>query len=69
MVGDTVNWTNIGSTDHTTTNDNDPDFNFFEGELWDSNELDVGESFSHTFTDESEFPYFCKVMVATIWPE
>ena len=60
-VGDTVNWTNNGSTEHTTTNANNLDAGIFEGVLWDSNELGVGESFSFTFNDAGEFPYFCKV--------
>lgn len=32
--GDTVNWTNNGSTEHTTTNANNLDTGVFEGELW-----------------------------------
>lgn len=59
--GDTVEWVNRGSTDHTTTNDNVLDENIFEGALWDSNEMSVGESFTHTFNDDGEFPYFCKI--------
>ena len=60
-VGDTVRWTNNGITLHTTTNANILEDGIFEGDLWDSDALGVGETFSHTFNDEGEFPYFCTV--------
>ena len=60
-VGDTVRWTNNGITVHTTTNANILEDGIFEGDLWDSDALNVGETFSHTFNDVGEFPYFCTV--------
>ncbi|MGR3177198.1 MAG: FG-GAP-like repeat-containing protein [Candidatus Anammoxibacter sp.] len=61
-VGDTVKWTNKGTTEHTATND-DITGVLFQGDLWDSGDMGVGETFSHskTFEKEGEFPYFCKI--------
>ncbi|MGR3219424.1 MAG: NHL domain-containing protein [Candidatus Anammoxibacter sp.] len=61
LVGDTVKWTNRGTTEHTTTNDDDFDNGVFQGDLWDSGGIDVGETFSHTFGKAGEFPYLCLV--------
>ena len=33
----------------------------FEGDLWDSDALNPGETFSHTFNEVGKFPYFCTV--------
>lgn len=55
-VGDTVVWTVTGSL-HTTTSGSPGD----EGDLWDSDFLRVGDSFSHTFLETGQFPYFCRV--------
>ncbi len=60
-VGDTVRWTNNGTTVHTTTNANILEDSILEGDLWDSDALGVGETFSHTFNDEGEYPYFCTI--------
>lgn len=60
-AGDTIKWTNMGSTDHTTTNDVIVDQGIFEGDLFDSHAMGPGSSFSHTFDKEGEFPYFCEI--------
>ena len=60
-VGDTVRWTNKGFTVHTTTNANILEDGILEGDLWDSDALNVGETFSHTFNDVGEFPYLCTI--------
>jgi quinohemoprotein ethanol dehydrogenase len=49
--GTTITWTNNGPTVHTTTSDSG---------LWDSSELQVGQSFSFTFTDPGVYWYFCR---------
>ncbi|MEM3095086.1 MAG: plastocyanin/azurin family copper-binding protein [Nitrososphaera sp.] len=72
-VGDTVTWTNRDSTAHTVTSGtgvNDPN----KGKAFDSspnfNPLLVPQgTFSHTFTEAGEFPYFCALhpnMVGTV---
>jgi LPXTG-motif cell wall-anchored protein len=50
-VGDTITWKNEGGTEHTAQADDDS-FN--------SGDLEVGKSFSFTFTKAGTFPYFCK---------
>ena len=59
-VGDTVTWTNRGVLAHTTTSGSDcrPDGK------WDSLDLGLGQSFSHTFTQPGTFPYFCSIHCA-----
>ena len=59
-VGDTVTWTNRDSVPHTVTSgispqpdgrfDSSPNFNPL---------LAPGATFSHTFTEAGEYPYFC----------
>ena len=49
-VGETVTWVNDDSTIHTATS-NDGSF--------DSDILRRGQSFSYTFDEEGEYPYFC----------
>lgn len=72
-VGDTVTWTNKDSTAHTVTSGtgtDDPD----KGKAFDSspnfNPLLVPQgTFSHTFEEAGEFPYFCALhpnMVGTV---
>jgi len=52
-VNDSVVWTWIGPTVHTSTSDTG---------LWDSGLLDTtGAKFTHTFTSSGSFPYFCEV--------
>ncbi|MCH8206725.1 MAG: cupredoxin domain-containing protein [Chloroflexi bacterium] len=59
-VGTTVTWTNQGADFHTTTSDDD---------LWDSDVLESGQTFSFTFSQPGAFSYFCAIhpdMTATI---
>ncbi len=49
-VGTTVTWTNQDSAAHTATADN---------KLWDSGVLQKGQSFSFTFKQAGQFPYYC----------
>jgi plastocyanin len=52
-VGDSVTWTNMDAgIPHTTTSNTG---------VWDSNTLNNGQSFTHTFTQAGSFPYFCEV--------
>ena len=55
-VGDTVGWTVTGLT-HTSTSGRPGDLTG----IWDSDSLRLGESFSHTFSEIGEFPYFCRI--------
>jgi plastocyanin len=64
-VGDTVTWTNDDSQPHTVTSGEGatPD-----GRL-DSSIMAPGATFSHTFTEGGEYPYFCLLhpnMVGTV---
>jgi glucose/arabinose dehydrogenase/plastocyanin/streptogramin lyase len=64
-VGDTVTWTNDDSQPHTVTSGEGatPD-----GRL-DSSIMAPGATFSHTFTEAGEYPYFCLLhpnMVGTV---
>lgn len=57
-VGSEVIWSNDDSASHTVTSGdpkNGPDGNF------DSNLFLAGQTFSHMFEEEGEFPYFCLV--------
>lgn len=57
-VGDTINWDNHDSAAHTVTsgdNDSGPDGSFDSGLFLD------GRTYSHTFDESGEFPYFCQV--------
>jgi plastocyanin len=69
-VGDTVTWTNRDSTPHTVTSgvngqpdgsfDSSPNFNPL---------MAPGHTFSHTFTEEGQYPYYCALhpnMVGTV---
>ena len=49
-VGTTVTWVNDDSAAHTATADN---------KLWDSGVLQKGQSFSFTFKQAGQFPYYC----------
>ena len=51
-VGTTVNWVNNGRARHTATADNG---------AFDSGNLSAGGRFSHTFTTEGSFSYFCAI--------
>jgi len=58
-IGDTVTWVNDDTAAHTTTSGSvdtgGPDGN------WDSSLVMVGQSFSNTFDEAGEYPYFCMV--------
>jgi len=49
--GDTVEWDNNDLTPHTVTSEN--------GSELDSGSIEADASWSHTFTQTGEFPYFC----------
>ncbi|MBK8465529.1 MAG: VCBS repeat-containing protein [Chloracidobacterium sp.] len=51
-VGDTVTWTNIDGSGHTTTSN---------GSIWNSGTLSNGQAFSFTFTSAGTFPYRCSI--------
>lgn len=50
--GDTVQWTNKGTSIHTTTSDTG---------IWDSGIMSPGQSFSHVFNTAGTFPFHCKI--------
>ncbi len=57
-IGDMVTWVNDDTAAHTSTSGSaadGPDGN------WDSSLVMVDQSFSHTFDEAGEFPYFCMV--------
>jgi len=60
--GQTVRWTNNESNGaiHTTTSGS-PDDEAQAGQLWDSGELNPGDTFERTFSDVGEFTYFCDI--------
>lgn len=51
-IGDTVRWTNIDGSGHTTTSNSN---------LWTSGTLSNGQSFSFTFNSAGTFPYHCGI--------
>jgi LPXTG-motif cell wall-anchored protein len=51
-VGDTISWKNDGATQHTVTADDGS---------FDSGNLDVGGTFSHTFDKAGTVAYYCKL--------
>lgn len=62
-VGDTVTWINDDSSPHTVTSSSD------DGSTFDSDIMRKGETFSFTFDNEGEYPYFCTLhpsMVGTV---
>ena len=52
-AGTTVVWTNKDKVVHTVTGDRDVTPN--------SGTIQVGESFSYTFTEPGEYPYHCAI--------
>src|SRR5437764_694795 len=54
-VGDTIVWTQRDTTIHTVTSGNSPTPNG----LFNSGNLSLNQTFSHTFTTPGTFPYFC----------
>ena len=61
-VGDTVTWTNRDSVPHTVTSgvSPQPDGRFNSSPNFNPL-LNPGATFSHTFTEAGEYPYFCAV--------
>ena len=65
QVGTTVRWVNVGQFPHTTTAGSPGDLS---GQ-WDSATLQTDGTFSFTFDEVGEFPYFCTIhpsMTATV---
>jgi plastocyanin len=52
-VGDTVTWTNTGDNPHTVTSD--------EEGVWDSGNLENGDTFEFTFEEAGTVTYHCNV--------
>jgi plastocyanin len=50
--GDTVQWTNLDATTHTSTSDNG---------VWNSGNITPSQSFSFGFTSSGTFPYHCNI--------
>jgi plastocyanin len=53
-VGTTVRWTNNGNAPHTVTSTSSP-------KAFDSETLNSGDTFQHTFTTAGQFPYRCNI--------
>jgi plastocyanin len=51
-VGETVEWTNTGNADHTVDSDT---------EIFESDILDPGETYSYTFDEPGIFSYHCDI--------
>ena len=51
-VGDVVTWTNSGAEGHTVSASDG---------AWGNNDLEPGDSYSHTFTAAGTYSYFCLV--------
>jgi len=61
-LGGKVTWTNNGPSQHTTTSDGVVDGSGDTGVgLWHSGPLNVGSSFSFTFTASGSFTYHCSI--------
>ena len=58
-VGTTVTWTNDDSVAHTVTSGESDGTSGEADGTFDSGFLDPGASFSYTFTEVGEFPYYC----------
>ena len=52
VAGDSITWTNLDGAPHTVTSDTG---------LFDSGTLTTGESWSMTFDEPGEYPYFCAI--------
>lgn len=57
-VGETITWSNDGTTIHTVTSGNPSDG--FDGNF-DSEIMMAGDTFSHTFTETGQYDYYCQV--------
>lgn len=58
-VGTTITWTNEDSVAHTVTSGTVDGFETSPDGIFDSGDLAAGDTFSHTFTEEGEFTYYC----------
>lgn len=56
-VGTKVTWVNQDEYEHTTTSGASGS----PTDIWDSNSLNQGDSFSFTFTETGTFIYFCRI--------
>ena len=56
-MGTTVKWVQNDNSIHTSTSGTP---GLIAG-VWDSGNLRVGETFSFTFDEPGEFPYFCRI--------
>ena len=56
-AGDTITWTVNGNNPHTVTSGSESS----AGQIFDSGNLNRGQTFSCRFTDAGAFPYFCRV--------
>jgi plastocyanin len=64
-AGGTVTWTNNDAQPHTATSGE----NAAPDGIFDSSILAAGKSFSHTFAEAGEYPYYCMLhpnMVGTV---
>ena len=65
-IGDTITWVNEDSVFHTVVSGN-PSSGGETGKVFDSGLsgptalTTKGKTFSHTFTEKGEFPYFCQL--------
>ena len=58
-VGTTVRWTNDDAIPHTVTSGTSDGIAGATDGLFDSGSLNLGDTFTYTFTEVGEFPYFC----------
>ena len=60
--GTTVTWTNEDATPHQVINDpGGSGFNAGLGQIFESDPLETGESYSYTFTSAGLYPYRCAI--------
>jgi plastocyanin len=55
-VNNTVQWSNNGGTTHTTTS-----FPSGQAQSWDSGDLNVGQTFTYSFTTPGTYTYICTI--------
>jgi plastocyanin len=55
-VNNTIQWSNNGGTTHTTTS-----FPSGQAQTWDSGDLNVGQTFTFTFTTPGTYTYICTI--------
>jgi nitrite reductase (NO-forming) len=59
-VGTTVRWTNLDSVAHTVTSGTSDGSTGTPDGIFDSPFLDLGDTFTFTFTEPGTYPYYCK---------